>query len=265
MRRQVRSLVALGDSSLAGIGDPLPDRSWRGAVPLLAAALQVQRVANLACPGARLGCVRERQMPAALSHDPDLAVVLAGMNDTLRGEFSAPGLVEHLDVVVGDLTRGGAQVILTRLHDHTRLVPLPPVWRRALQKRLAGVNAAVDVVAARYRTPCLDLDALPGVYGHAAWSIDRLHPSELGHRVLAAGFATVAEHAGWAVARPVSLACEGGRAATRVDHLRWLIGAGVPWLGRRSRDLLPHAASLLVRELLSGPAPVARPPILEPR
>jgi len=221
---------------------------------MLAEALQAERVVNLATPGARLGCVRARQLSAALSHHPDLAVVLAGINDTLRGEFVAARLVEHLDVIVGELVRAGAQVILARLHDHTRLLRLPPVWRRALQDRLAGVNAAVDVVAARHGALCLDLDALPGVYTREAWSIDRLHPSELGHRLLAAGFATAAEHAGWRTACPVSLACGGGRPVTRVDHARWLIGAGVPWLGRRTWDLLPHATSLLVRSDGAPPA-----------
>ena len=35
----------------------------------------------------------------------------------------------------------------------TRLVPLPPVWRRALSERIGGVNAVVDVVAGPPATP----------------------------------------------------------------------------------------------------------------
>ena len=204
--------------------------------------------------------MRRRQLSAALSHEPDLAVVIAGMNDTLRGEFATTRLVEDLDVVVGALTATGAHVILARLHDHTRLVPLPRVWRRALRERLAEVNAAVDVVAMRYRALCVDLNTLPRVYARESWSIDRFHPSELGHRHLAAGFAAVAEQAGWQIARPVSLECEGGRPTMRLDQARWLIGAGVPWLGRRSRDLLPLAASLLVREVLPGAPRMPHPP-----
>ncbi|HEY2204132.1 MAG TPA: SGNH/GDSL hydrolase family protein, partial [Pseudonocardia sp.] len=33
--RPVRTLVALGDSTPVGIGDPLPDGGWRGFGPLL--------------------------------------------------------------------------------------------------------------------------------------------------------------------------------------------------------------------------------------
>ena len=39
---------------------------------------------------------------------------------------------------------------------------------------------------------------------------------------------------------------------------------GVPWLCQRGRDLLPHAAGLVLRELLSRRRLPARPPVNSP-
>lgn len=46
-------------------------------------------------------------------------------------------------------------------------------------------------MAARFDTVHVDLGALPGTYDRRMWSVDRLHPSERGHRLLARCFAAV--------------------------------------------------------------------------
>ena len=95
----------------------------------------------------------------------------------------------------------------------------------------------------------LDLDALPGGYEPAAWAIDRLHPSELGHRMLAAGLATLLAGAGFAVPGQVSLQRGGGREVTALHRAAWLVFKGVPWLVRRGRDLGPAIVQGLAGEL----------------
>jgi hypothetical protein len=65
---------------------------------------------------------------------------------------------------------------------------------------------------------CIDLDTLPGAYDLAAWSVDRLHPSELGHRMLATAFAGELELAGCAIETPVSLECAGGAMDPNGSH-----------------------------------------------
>jgi hypothetical protein len=142
--------------------------------------------------------------------------------------------------------------VLARYHDHTRVFPLPAPLRSALRRRIAAVNAVIDLVAAvdPVRTSLLDLDALPGGYDRAAWSVDRLHPSERGHRLLAAGMAELLAGAGFAVPHPVSLDCADGRPVTAADRAAWLVLKGVPWAVRRGRDLGPVAAQGLVTGLL---------------
>ncbi len=257
--RRVASLAVLGDSAAVGLGDPLPDGGWRGFVPLLAAALGASgevRYTNLSFTGARMASLRYRQLPGALASRPGVAVILAGMNDTLRSDFDSVALHNDLDVTVTTLQAGGAVVVTTRFHEHGRVFRLPGPLRRALHHRVGQLNDTIEQVVTRRGALCLDLHLMPGTYDTAAWSVDRLHPSELGHRMLASGFADLLASAGIAVPHPVELACSGGRQLTTAHHVAWLVCHGVPWLGRRGRDLLPHAAALVLRDLLGRPAAV---------
>ncbi|GAA5128796.1 SGNH/GDSL hydrolase family protein [Pseudonocardia adelaidensis] len=279
---RVHTLVTLGDSTAAGLGDPMPGGGWRGFPVLLAEALGA-RLVNPAVTGARVADVRRDQLPVALAAEPDVAVVFVGMNDTLRSDFDPARMRADLAATVGALRSAGAHVVLMRYHDHTRVFPLPAPLRRALWRRVVALNAAVDavvdgavdgaadgVVAAGGGIGVLDLDALPGGYEPAAWAIDRLHPSELGHRILAAGLATLVADAGFAVPGPVSLRCGGGREVTVLHRAAWLVFKGVPWLVRRGRDLGPVIVQGLAGELRAawrGRRLVRRPgaPAPEPR
>ncbi|WP_218613982.1 hypothetical protein [Pseudonocardia sp. KRD291] len=102
------------------------------------------------------------------------------------------------------------------------------------------LNAAIDVaVAGREGVGVLDLHRMPGGYDPASWSVDRLHPSEAGHRLLARGLGDLLAEAGFAVPDPVPTDCAGGRRVTALDRGAWLIGVGAPWLARRGRDRGP--------------------------
>ncbi|MBB3053241.1 lysophospholipase L1-like esterase [Prauserella isguenensis] len=250
--RRVQRLAVLGDSTAVGLGDPLPGGAWRGVGPLVAEALGVppDRYANVSFTGARVGCVRTVQLPGVLEVAPDVAVVIAGMNDTLRSDFDTATLADDLDATVVGLQEAGTTVVTVRFHDHGRVFRLPGPLRRAHAARVGALNDAVDTVVARRGALCVDLDVLPGAYDLDSWSVDRLHPSERGHRLLALAVTDVLAGSGFAVPAPVSLACSGGAASGTVDHVAWLLGKGVPWLWRRGRDLVPHAAGIVARDLL---------------
>jgi len=249
----------LGDSTAVGLGDPLPGGGWRGFGPLLADALGSAgevRYLNLSFTGARMGCLRQRQLPGALVARPDVAVILAGMNDTLRSDFDPVAVHRDLDAAVSALQAVGTVVLTARFHEHERVFWLPAPLRRALHRRVRQLNEATEQVVARRGVLCLDLHLMPGTYDAAAWSVDRLHPSERGHRMLASGFTELLTGAGIDVPYPVELACSGGRKVTTMHHLGWLLLQGVPWLARRGRDFLPHAAALVLRDVLGRPAEV---------
>jgi lysophospholipase L1-like esterase len=246
--RPVRTLVTLGDSTCVGLGDPLPGGGWRGVSVLLRDALAAQLV-NPSRSGARMADVLREQLVPALAAAPDVVVLFVGMNDTLRSDFDPERLRADCAELVGALRAAGAHVLMLRYHDHTRVFRLPAPLRRALRDRIDALNAALDAVADQDGVGLLDLHRLPGGYDHAAWSIDRLHPSELGHRMLAAGLAGLLADAGFAVPRPVSLSCAGGRRVTAAHRVAWLVVKGVPWLVRRGRDLGPVIVAGLLGEL----------------
>jgi hypothetical protein len=184
-------------------------------------------------------------MAAALR--PDAVVIVAGMNDTMRSDFDPAQLRADLDHAVAKLLDVGAVVVLASYHDHARVFRLPAPLRRALRRRVQELNAVIQSVVLARGVGCVDLDLLPGAYDLAAWSVDRLHPSELGHRMLATGFAAELELAGCVIESPVSMVCAGGRAVAAWQHVAWLVLKGIPWLWRRGSDLVPYAFTVLFR------------------
>ncbi|MDQ4115504.1 MAG: SGNH/GDSL hydrolase family protein [Actinomycetota bacterium] len=250
--RPVRHLVALGDSTAVGIGDPLPGGGWRGFPTLLRDALGepgAVQMTTLARSGARMADTRHVQVPAAAALGADVVVLCAGMNDTLRSDFDPAAVGRDCAEALAVLQRSGAHVLVLRYHDHTRVFRLPAPLRRALQARIAALNDALDAaVAATAGVDVLDLALLPGGYEPESWSVDRLHPSERGHRLLARGLGDLLVAAGWQVGAPVGLDCAGGRRVTAWQRGAWLVAEGVPWLLRRSRDLGP----VMLRGLVEG-------------
>lgn len=180
--RRAERLVVLGDSTAVGLGDPLPRRGgWRGVGPLVAAALGVEAggYLNPSFTGARMRCVLTEQVPAAVAHRPDVALLVAGMNDTLRPDFDAARIAADFTEVIHRLRQVNTTVVPVRFHDHSKVFRLPPSLKRALSARVAELNAAIDEVVTREGVPCLDLDRLPGAYDLTVWSVDRLHPRNL--------------------------------------------------------------------------------------
>jgi lysophospholipase L1-like esterase len=233
------------------LGDPLPGGGWRGVGPLVADALGVEPdgYLNPSFPGARMRSVHTEQLPPALAHRADVALVVVGMNDTLRSDFDPAALADDLAAVITELNAVGTMVIPVRFHDHGRVFRMPAALRRALSARIGELNEVIDGVVTRLDAPCVDLHALPGAYELTTWSVDRLHPSELGHRLLATGFTDLIAEAGFEVPAAVSMTCSGGASHGTVEHVGWLIIKGIPWLWRRGRDLVPYAISIMWRSL----------------
>ena len=246
--------MTLGDSTCVGLGDPAPGGGWRGFSVLLRDALDAPQLVNPSCSGARMADVLRDQLVPALAARPDVAVLFVGMNDTLRSDFDPQRLRADCAAVVGALRAAGAHVLMLRYHDHTRVFPLPAPLRRALRRRVVALNAATAAVAVTDPggIGVLDLDLLPGGYERSAWAVDRLHPSERGHRMLAAAMADLLAGAGFAVPHTVSLECSGGREVTAFHRAAWLVLKGVPWLVRRSRDFGPVIVQGLMDDLVHG-------------
>jgi len=237
--RPIRTLATLGDSTAVGLGDPVPGGGWRGFPVLLRDATGAELV-NPARTGARMADVRHAQLPLVLAARPDAALICAGMNDTLRSDFDPVAVRADLTATVTELHAVGCHPVVLRYHDHTRVFRLPGRLGEALRHRVTALNAAIDAaVRDAAGTGVLDLHLLPGGYERTAWSVDRLHPSELGHRLLARAAGESLAEAGFAVPAPVDVRCAGGREITTLHRAAWIVVKGTPWLVRRGRDLGP--------------------------
>jgi lysophospholipase L1-like esterase len=246
--------VALGDSITAGYGDPQPDGTWRGWAHLLASGLAPPGAVefhNLAESGAQSHEMAAHQLPTALRLRPDLAAVIVGANDTLRGAFDVSRVGQALSDTVGALDDSGAVILTARLPDPGRMLRLPRSLAHPLARRIRAVNAIVDEVAARHRTVHFDAAAHPSTYDRRMWSVDRLHPSERGHRLLAAGFADLLSTAGWRMHNHPSPAPTNPE-PTRWANARWMATRGSGWILRRCTDLVPALVGMAAVEWWHG-------------
>src|SRR5438105_4295608 len=120
--------VALGDSQTEGLGDGDDTTGLRGFADRLADHLArhspAVQYANLAVRGRLAGQVHTEQLGPALALRPDLATVIAGVNDLLRPRFDADEVAGHLETMFAALTAEGVRVATLTFPDMTRLVPL---------------------------------------------------------------------------------------------------------------------------------------------
>lgn len=229
-----RRYVALGDSTTEGLQDRYENGEYRGWADRLAerlAALEPDfRYANLAVRGKLARQVREDQLTAAIALRPDLASVLAGLNDILRRRVDVAAVAAQIEAMVGGLRAAGADVIVVALPDP---VPVNPLARVAAG-HLRELNAVIRAITARHGAFLIDLEAHTVASDPRLWDLDRLHGNPEGHRRIAAAAAEAlglpgADHS-WAAAFP-SAPARRGLSADAVWAARYLR----PWLLRRLR------------------------------
>lgn len=253
--------AALGDSLTEGLGDPVPG-GWRGWAALLAAGLAEQpgavELLNCARSGALTADVAEEQLARALGHRPQLAAVIIGANDTLRGAFDITAVAVRLDTVFAALAGQGAVLLTACLPDPGRMLGLPWPLARPLGRRMRAVNDVVHALSERYGAVHLHTAGGPWTADRAAWSVDRLHPSELGHRLLARQFHRLLAARGLACG-PEPQALPQSPPPRRGAAGWWMATRGTRWVADRCADLLPDLLRLAAAELRYGRTGAAVP------
>ncbi|MFI8434555.1 SGNH/GDSL hydrolase family protein [Streptomyces sp. NPDC079020] len=233
---QVRRFVALGDSQTEGLGDGDDTAGLRGWADRLAERLAPHnpgiQYANLAVRGRLAGQVREEQLAPALALRPDLATVVAGVNDLLRPRFDADEVADHLEAMFAALTGGGARVATLTFPDMARITPLA----RPVAPRVTALNHRIRLAAHRHGVVVAETTHHPVVTDPRLWSPDRLHAGPLGHDRIAAAVAEALGVPGaddsWTHPLPGPRAAPAGW-RTAAGDLRWAASFLGPWLVRR--------------------------------
>ncbi|MFI7575999.1 SGNH/GDSL hydrolase family protein [Micromonospora sp. NPDC049497] len=182
--------VAIGDSTSEGLDDPDGAGGYRGWADRFAYAVARAQdggleYANLAIRGRTTARIRAEQLQAALDLAPDLATVVAGMNDVLRPSFDAARIAEDVGAMQRALVAQGSTVLTFTLPDPVPVMPLA----RPLRGRIMALNAALRAVTAQTGATLLDFAAHPVASDPRLWSDDRLHANSAGHERIAAALA----------------------------------------------------------------------------
>jgi lysophospholipase L1-like esterase len=202
---------------------------------------------NLAVSGAQTADVLHRQLPLAHAHRPQLAAVVVGVNDTLRASYDIHAIARNLDTVLGSLADGGTTLLTACLPDPGRMLGLPDPLARPLARRMRSVNDVIHALSDRHDAVHVHIADCDWVDDPRMWSVDRLHPSERGHRALAREFHALLRARGTACGPPPGaepLAPPPSRGA----QTWWMLTKGTRWVIDRCTDLLPDLLRLAVAE-----------------
>lgn len=230
--------VALGDSQTEGVGDGDDIVGLRGWADRLAEHLTIDnpdlQYANLAVRGRRADEVRAGQLGPALALRPDVATVVAGVNDLLRLRVETSTVADHVEEMFAALTGSGARVATLTFPDLTRIIPLA----RPVRSRILDLNDRIRAAAARHGVAVAEIARHPSVADRRFWSEDRLHCSPLGHQLIADAVAHALRLPGsndsWNEPPP-PLPIPPSTQWRVTTELRWAATFLRPWLGRRLR------------------------------
>jgi lysophospholipase L1-like esterase len=190
------SLTALGDSFVAGHGDPDAHGGLLGWPSRLARRLGLpqERCRNLGSYGSTTQDVVDRQLGAALVNKAPLVGVGVGVND-LISDYDPTRFRRNLELIFSTLA-GPSTIVCTATYPLVpRIAGLPPAFRDLVSARFTEANEFLGEVTERYGLLCLDMAGAPEWRGPELWSADGLHPGPVGHMRFADAMAELVEQA----------------------------------------------------------------------
>jgi len=184
-KAQALTYVALGDSTVVGVGASSPERNY---VSQLARRLQLVyptvQLSNLGVSGATSADVVARQLGRAVAAKPDLVTVSIGPNDIVQGK-DAQEYERNLDMLLHTLTEQTEAVVVVNLLPDLGVAPrFPAQIRPAMEQQTQRFNQALVRVAKAYDAQVVDLftPSQQEIPQHPEQvSADNYHPSDAGY------------------------------------------------------------------------------------
>ena len=236
-------IAALGYSSLFGVGDNSTDGNpdvpgWVGRV---AQDLAAKQYINLSKNGARAHTVVSTQLVSTQFFNPDLVCVCVGMNDVMRGNYSPVQIRDSIRTLIQELNAIGAVVVMLGLPDPSKVAFAPKRVKKVLSRRVQNLNEILQDVSAKEDALFIAGWEQKEVYERSFWHVDRMHPSSLGHQLIAD---LIRNHLNLPLRVANTLPTQSIR--TQKDDLIWLLTSGTKWLLKRSIDLIPTLIYLIM-------------------
>ncbi|HEU4421660.1 MAG TPA: SGNH/GDSL hydrolase family protein [Pilimelia sp.] len=194
-----RRFVALGDSVVEGLGDPVPgyvNLPWvdRVAAELRAVCPDLDYV-NLGRRNLRAGQVRFEQLDTAVAYRPDLALVACGANDALHPGYRPEAVDAEVGAILSALRAAGADVLTVGLFDLGNCPAVQERFRPALARRMRTFARHTRALAELHGCVHIDLGRHPAVRDARLYSADGLHGNGRSHGISAAfGIRRIGSH-----------------------------------------------------------------------
>jgi len=184
-RDQPVRYVALGDSSVYGVGASSPEQNY---VSRLAADLRAiyprAQVTNLGVPGATAADVAGQQVERAVAARPDLITLSVGPNDITQGR-GVEAYERDLDTILRRLTEETDAVIVVNLIPDLALAPrFSGAMKEQVGRQTARFNMAIERATRSRDVVVVDLytSSQQEIPDHPEQlSADNYHPSDAGY------------------------------------------------------------------------------------
>jgi len=189
-------IVFIGDSVTdCGRRDDAPDYLGEGYVRLIAGTLPERRIINVGISGNRAVDLRDRWHIDVVEQKPDILSVYVGINDTWRR-------YDENDPTTAASFAADYRACLADIGGASRLILVEPFvlpvteeqehWHEDLDDKRAVVAGLATEFDAGFVPLQSLLAAAAEDHGAAALAQDGVHPTELGHRMIADAWLEVA-------------------------------------------------------------------------
>jgi acyl-CoA thioesterase-1 len=190
-------IVFIGDSVTdCGRRDDAPDYFGEGYVRLIAGTLPERRIINVGINGNRVVDLRDRWHIDVIEQKPDILSVYIGINDTWRRyDANDPTTAESFET--------DYRACLADLGGATKLILVEPFvlpvndeqesWHEDLDEKRAVVARLAEEFGAGFVPLQSVLAAAAEDRGATSLAQDGVHPTEIGHRLIADAWLEVAK------------------------------------------------------------------------
>lgn len=182
--KEIKKLVILGDSLMAGTGSSSQDKSLAFMLANNLAKKENIELINLAYPGVGVEDALRRQVPLAIKAKPDYIILMIGTNDVHNRMF--PSVFEDNYRQVLNLLNQipNAKITIINIpYIGSDKILLPP-WDNVLNLQIKNFNLKIKELASQKNLKVIDIyERFKNEFNKSStlYSDDQFHPSDKGY------------------------------------------------------------------------------------